>query len=155
MLTNHEPDRNIEDLTDTEVYDAIRYLEPGPKRAKEMDENERERDNGVVICVFLYITLLGCLAFAWLYSSIERARIEKPHEAHFDSRKNTSFCTTGFRVKSYSLDSIQHSFDSLIQRSSGGEPDGVLSDSSFAHLDLTQYTCHSVRFIPSALISAH
>ena len=36
MLTNHEPDRNIEDLTDTEIYDAIRYLEPDPKK--------RERD---------------------------------------------------------------------------------------------------------------
>jgi serine/threonine-protein kinase RsbW len=30
---------------------------------------------------------------------IERARIEKPQE-HFDSRKKTWFCTTGFRVKS-------------------------------------------------------
>jgi hypothetical protein len=67
MLTNHEPDRNIEDLTDTEIYDAIRYLEPGPKSAKEMDEDDREKDNGVVICVSLYIALLGCLAFVWLY----------------------------------------------------------------------------------------
>ena len=67
MLTNHEPDRNIEDLTDTEIYDAIRYLEPDPKSAKEVGEDDREKDNGVVICVFLYIVLLGCLAFVWLY----------------------------------------------------------------------------------------
>jgi hypothetical protein len=67
MLTNHEPDRNIEDLTDTEMHDAIRYLEPGPEDAKEMDEDDRKKDNGVVICVFLYIALLGCLAFVWLY----------------------------------------------------------------------------------------
>ena len=67
MLTNHEPDRNIEDLTDTEMHDAIRYLEPAPKNAKETDEDGREKDNGVVICVFLYIALLGCLAFVWLY----------------------------------------------------------------------------------------
>jgi hypothetical protein len=67
MLTNHEPDRNIEDLTDTEMYDAIRYLEPGPTKAKEIDEDDREKDNGVVISVFLYIALLGCLAFVWLY----------------------------------------------------------------------------------------
>ena len=67
MLTNHEPDRNIEDLTDTEIYDALRYLEPDPKRANEMDRDERDKDNGVVICVFLYIALLGCLAFVWLY----------------------------------------------------------------------------------------
>jgi hypothetical protein len=67
MLTNHEPDRNIEDLTDTEMHDAIRYLELGPKDAKEMDEDDREKYNGVVICVFLYIAPLGCLAFVWLY----------------------------------------------------------------------------------------
>jgi hypothetical protein len=67
MLTNHEPDRDIEDLTDTEIYDAIRYLEPDPKSAKEMCEDDREKDNGAVICVSLYIALLGCLAFAWLY----------------------------------------------------------------------------------------
>ena len=67
MLTNQEPDRNIEDLTDTEMYDAIRYLEPGQKNAKEMDEDDREKDNGVVICVFLYGALLVCLAFVWFY----------------------------------------------------------------------------------------
>jgi hypothetical protein len=66
MLTNQEPDRNIEDLTDTEIYDAIRYLEPNPRRAKDMDEDDREEDNGVVICALLYIALLGCLAFVWL-----------------------------------------------------------------------------------------
>ena len=66
MLINHEPDRNIEGLTDTEIYDAIRYLEPDPKSAKEMDDDDREKDNGAVICVCLYIVLLGCLAFVWL-----------------------------------------------------------------------------------------
>jgi len=49
MLTNHEPDRNIEDLTDREMYDAIRYLEPDPNSAKGMGEDDREKDNGVVI----------------------------------------------------------------------------------------------------------
>jgi hypothetical protein len=59
MLTNHEPDRNIEDLTDTEIYGAIRYLEPDPKNAAyEMDGDDRDKDNGVVICVFLYVALL-------------------------------------------------------------------------------------------------
>jgi hypothetical protein len=67
MPTNQEPDRNIEDLTDTEIFDAIRYLEPDPKSTKEMGEDDREKDNGVVICVCLYIALLGCLAFVWLY----------------------------------------------------------------------------------------
>jgi hypothetical protein len=66
MLTNQEPDRNIEDLTDTEIYDLIRYLEPNPQSAIEMD-GDRDKDNGVVICVCLYIALLVCLAFVWLY----------------------------------------------------------------------------------------
>jgi hypothetical protein len=67
MLTNHEPDRNIEDLTDTKIYDAIRYLEPGPKSATEMDGDDRDQDNGAVICVLLYGALLVCLASLWLY----------------------------------------------------------------------------------------
>ena len=67
MLTNHEPDRNIEDLTDTEIYDAIRYLESDPKSANEMDGDDQDKDNGVVICVFLYVALLVCLAFMWFY----------------------------------------------------------------------------------------
>jgi hypothetical protein len=67
MLANQEPDRNIEDQTDTEIYDAIRYLEPDEQSATELGEDNREKDNGVVICVCLYIALLGCLAFVWLY----------------------------------------------------------------------------------------
>ncbi len=67
MLTNHEPDRNIEDLTDAKIYDAIRYLEPDPKSANEMDGDDQDKDNGVVICVFLYLALLVCLAFMWFY----------------------------------------------------------------------------------------
>jgi hypothetical protein len=67
MLTNHEPDRNIEDRTDTEIYDAIRYLEPDPKSANEMDGDDHDKDNGVVICIFLYVALLACMAFVWFY----------------------------------------------------------------------------------------
>ena len=67
MLANQEPDRNIEDQTDIEIYDAIRYLEPDETSATELGEDNRERDNGVVICVSLYIALLVCLAFVWLY----------------------------------------------------------------------------------------
>jgi hypothetical protein len=67
MLTNHEPDRNIEDLTDTEIYDRIRYLEPDPKSANQTDGDDRDKDKGVVICVLLYVALLACLAFVWFY----------------------------------------------------------------------------------------
>jgi hypothetical protein len=62
MLKNHEPDRNIEDLTDAEMYASIRYLE-----LAETSAEERNDDNGVVICVCLYVALLGCLVLIWLY----------------------------------------------------------------------------------------
>ena len=65
MLTNHEPDRNIEDLTDTEIYNAIRYLDP--KSANEKVGGDRDKDIGVVICAFLCVALLACLAFVWFY----------------------------------------------------------------------------------------
>jgi hypothetical protein len=67
MLTDHEPDRNIEDLTETEIYNAIRYLEPDQKNANKMDADDRNKDKGVVICVCLYIAVLVCLVFFWFY----------------------------------------------------------------------------------------
>jgi hypothetical protein len=44
-------------------------------------------------------------------SSIDCARIERLQDTHFDSKKNTSFCTIGFRMKSESSNSILQSFD--------------------------------------------
>jgi hypothetical protein len=61
MLMNHEPDWNIDDLSDTQVYAAIRYLEPDTRRADE--END---DRSVLICVGLYLLLIAGVA-AWLY----------------------------------------------------------------------------------------
>jgi hypothetical protein len=61
MLENQEPDRNIEEVDDAEIKTAIHYLDPELKSAQ-----EQNNDNGVVICVCLYIALLGCLAFVWL-----------------------------------------------------------------------------------------
>jgi hypothetical protein len=70
MLTNPEPDRNIEELTDDEICAAIRYLEAAPASTrKESDDTgatEVHDDHGVVICVSLYIAMLGCLAVFWL-----------------------------------------------------------------------------------------
>jgi hypothetical protein len=43
-------------------------------------------------------------------SSIDCARIERLQNTHFDSRRNISFCTTGFRIKSDSSNSILQSF---------------------------------------------
>jgi hypothetical protein len=67
MLTNQEPDWNIDDLTDTEIYAAIRYLEADRRTEDKQDAKNQDRDNGVVICISLYIFLLGCLAFMWFY----------------------------------------------------------------------------------------
>ena len=67
MLTNHEPDGNIEDLTETEMYEAIRYLEPDSQNTNEMNGGDRGKDNGVVICIVLYAALVVCMAFVWLY----------------------------------------------------------------------------------------
>jgi hypothetical protein len=71
MLTNPEPDRNIEELNDDEIYAAIRYLELDPRSASKQSDDtattEENDHNGVVICVCLYIAVFGCLAVFWLY----------------------------------------------------------------------------------------
>ena len=67
MLADYDPDWNIDDLTDTEIYAAIRYLEPGLTNADHLDADDQGNDNGVVICVCLYVALLICLALLWFY----------------------------------------------------------------------------------------
>jgi len=71
MLTNPEPDRNIEELNDDEIYAAIRYLESDLGRASKHSDDtattKEHDDNGVLICVCLYIAVLGCIAVLWLY----------------------------------------------------------------------------------------
>lgn len=71
MLTNPEPDRNIEELNDEEIFAAIRYLEPDPRSANKPSDDtaasKENGDNGVVICICLYVAVLGCLAVFWLY----------------------------------------------------------------------------------------
>jgi hypothetical protein len=61
MLTNYNSDSNIKDLTDGQIYAAIRYLEPSSKKSAEQTD-----DKDVLICVSLYIVLMGCVAL-WLY----------------------------------------------------------------------------------------
>jgi hypothetical protein len=67
MLTNEEPDWNTDDITDAEIYAAIRYLEPESGNAAEQNSDGQGQDNGVAICVCLYVALLGCLAFLLIY----------------------------------------------------------------------------------------
>lgn len=56
------PEWNIEYLSDPEIYDAIRYLEPDPQCRK-----QRNDDTAFVICVCVVILLLGLLGFMFLY----------------------------------------------------------------------------------------
>ena len=66
MLTNHEPDRNIDELTDTEIYDAIRYLESeaGPSNK---DQYEDPNDDGWALGIsVMFIVLIIVLAFTFL-----------------------------------------------------------------------------------------
>ena len=67
MLTNQESDWNIDDITDAEIYAAIRYLESESRNAGEQNSDGQGRDNSAVICVFLYVALSACLAFLWFY----------------------------------------------------------------------------------------
>ena len=67
MLTNCDPDSNLDDLTDIEIYAAIRYLEPDPTNADERHAGDQDKFNRVVICVCLYTAVLVCLAFSWFY----------------------------------------------------------------------------------------
>jgi len=66
MLTNPEPDRNIDELSADEIYAAIRYLEPAPGCTSAQDADPptggQNHDEGVIICVCLYVAVLGCLA---------------------------------------------------------------------------------------------
>ena len=62
MEKKHESKWNIEDLTDPEIYDAIRYLEPNSRSG-----TQENVDSGVVICVSLLILGLGCLGVMLLY----------------------------------------------------------------------------------------
>lgn len=67
MLTDYDPDSNIKDLTDLEIYAAIRYLEPDPTHADGRHAADQDTNNGTLICFCLWIAVLICLAFLWFY----------------------------------------------------------------------------------------
>jgi hypothetical protein len=71
MPISPEPDRNIEELNDDDIYAAIRYLELDPTSASKQSDDtaatQENDDNSGVICVCLYIAVLGCLVVCWLY----------------------------------------------------------------------------------------
>ena len=62
MLRNQEPDRNLEELTDAEIYAAIQYLEP------DSQDSERPDDyGGLVFAIFFLVLLLGAIGIVWFY----------------------------------------------------------------------------------------
>jgi hypothetical protein len=61
MLKNHEPDRNLGDLTDTEIYAAIRYLET------ELPYGEESDGARLATAVGLFVLVLSALGFVWFW----------------------------------------------------------------------------------------
>jgi hypothetical protein len=62
MAKKYESKWNIEDLTDPEIYEAIRYLEPQQTTA-----NQQNDETAFVICFCVVILVLGFLGFTCLY----------------------------------------------------------------------------------------
>lgn len=62
MAKKYESKSNFETLTDAEIYAAIHDLEPDRRNATALDDNAI-----FLICISLWILLLGCLGFIWLY----------------------------------------------------------------------------------------
>jgi hypothetical protein len=62
MAKEHGPKWNVEDLTNKEIYDVIRYLETELTTA-----NQRNNDTAFVICFCVVILLLGSLGFMSFY----------------------------------------------------------------------------------------
>lgn len=63
MPKKYEAKSNIENLTDAEIYAAIRDLEPDRRNTTEL-----HGDAIFMICISLMILLLGCLGFIWLHA---------------------------------------------------------------------------------------
>jgi hypothetical protein len=62
MAKKHESKRNIEDLTEAEIYALIRYLEPDPRtRNKEPD------DTAALVLSVIFVILVFGLGFMLLY----------------------------------------------------------------------------------------
>ena len=62
MAKKHESKWNIEDLTDPEIYDGIRYLEPLRRRADEQND-----DTAALLVSVIFVILMIGLGFLLLY----------------------------------------------------------------------------------------
>jgi len=65
MSRKHESKWNLEELTDTEIYATIRYLDPDVERG-----NEQHDAAIFVLGITLLMLLLGGMGIIWLYQRI-------------------------------------------------------------------------------------
>jgi hypothetical protein len=67
MPKKYESKRKIEELTEAEIYAAIRYLEPGLNELGPKDQNQQEDYVAFVLCG-IFLIVMGCLGFVLFYS---------------------------------------------------------------------------------------
>jgi len=71
MAEKHESNWNIEDLSDTEIYAAIRYLEPGARSmylaSATRSTNEEQDDAAALVISIIFVILMAGLGFILLY----------------------------------------------------------------------------------------
>jgi hypothetical protein len=60
MLKDHEPDRNMHELSNTEVYNAIHYLDMDSQASTERDDRA-----ALTIAIVFLILLCGAFGFLW------------------------------------------------------------------------------------------
>ena len=69
MLKDHEPNRNIEELSDEEINSAIHYLEPDPQYPEpdsQCSEEQNDRASLALAITFL-VLLFAAVGFFWFY----------------------------------------------------------------------------------------
>jgi hypothetical protein len=75
MLKDHEPDRNIEELSDEEINSAIHYLEPDSQYpepdsqcAEKQHSEEQNNDRGsLAVAITFLVLLFVAVGFFWFY----------------------------------------------------------------------------------------
>jgi hypothetical protein len=67
MLANHEPDWNIDDLSDTEICAAIHYLESDPKATNNEPDDLANDDGWAVAISVIFVVLMFGLGFILFY----------------------------------------------------------------------------------------
>ena len=71
MAEKHESNWNIEDLSDTGIYAAIRYLEPDARStylaSAPRSTNEEQDDAAALVISIIFVVLMAGLGFILLY----------------------------------------------------------------------------------------